>query len=104
MEIKVTVKADSELLAAIDNLTAVLIEILTNEATPETPKKTIKKADKPTITLETVREKLAALSQGGKQKEVKALITGFGVAKLTDIPEGKYPEVMEKAAELEAES
>lgn len=54
----------------------------------------------PEITLETVRAKLAALSQSGKQSEVKNLITKFGVKKLTDIPVDKYPELMEKAGEI----
>ena len=110
MEIKVTVEASPELMIAIDNLTAALIEIIninlkTGVGAKETkPADSAKPADKPALTLETVRAKLANLSQGGKQKEVKAIIESFGVKKLTDIPAEKYPEVMEKAAELEAES
>ena len=116
MEIKVTVEAAPELMAAIDNLTAALIEIIninvnlktgveTKETKPiDNAKPADKPADRPTLTLETVRAKLANLSQSGKQKEVKAIIESFGVKKLTDIPAEKYPEVMEKAAELEAES
>lgn len=53
--------------------------------------------DKPSITLETVRGKLAALSQSGKQAQVKELISSFGVKKLTAIPEEKYAELLEKA-------
>lgn len=119
MEIKVTVEAAPELMTAIDTLTAALVELIGRRVkttaanakpTPVETKKAMDKpepADKPAqtnITLETVRAKLAALSQGGKQKEVKALITSFGVAKLTDIPEEKYPGVLEKAAALETES
>ncbi len=44
----------------------------------------------PTVTLEQVRAKLAALSQAGKQAEVKKLITDCGATKLTDIPAEKY--------------
>lgn len=51
----------------------------------------------PNITLETVRAKLAALTQSGKQAEVKALIQKYGGAKLSDIPEDKYPELMKEA-------
>jgi len=51
----------------------------------------------PKIKLEDVRHLLATLSQSGKQKEVKALIQKFGAKKLTDIPEEKYPELLEKA-------
>ena len=123
MDIKVTIEASPELLTAINTLTATLVELVSlraathvltasvGETAPgpiapaeaQKPKKGTKKADKPTsnITLETVRAKLAELSQSGKQKEVKALINSFGVAKLTDIPEDKYPEVIEKAGEME---
>lgn len=52
------------------------------------------------ITLEEVRAKLAALSQDGKQAQVKALITEFGAKKLSDIPSCKYPELLEKAEVL----
>ena len=51
----------------------------------------------PVITLEQVRGKLAGLSQSGKQAEVKALITKFGVNKLTDIPKENYPELLAAA-------
>ncbi|PLR84633.1 hypothetical protein CVD25_00940 [Bacillus canaveralius] len=53
-----------------------------------------------TISLETVREKLAALSQSGKQKQVKELISSFGVKKLTDVPAKHYAALLEKAEEL----
>jgi len=115
MEIKVTVEASPELMTAIDNLTAALVEIISINLKPgvkpmpvgtkETkPADKTKHADQPTLTLETVRANLAALSQSGKQKEVKAIMESFGVAKLTDIPAENYPEVKQKAAELEAES
>lgn len=51
-----------------------------------------------TVTLEEVRSKLAAISQSGKQSEVKELITSFGAKRLTDIPQERYPELL-KAAE-----
>jgi hypothetical protein len=115
MEIKVTVEAAPELMTAIDMLTATLVELVglkektkpTTTSAPAETKKTKqadKPADQPAYTLETVRARLASLSQNGMQKEVKALIESFGVKKLTDIPAEKYPEVMQKAAELEAES
>jgi hypothetical protein len=50
--------------------------------------------------LEEVRAKLAALSQDGKQAQVKALITEFGAKKLSDIPAEKYEELLKKAEEL----
>lgn len=56
--------------------------------------------DQPTVdyTFEDVKAKLAKLSQGGKQAEVKALITSFDAAKLSDIHLSKYAELMKKAA------
>ena len=104
---EIIIKLDTETLAAIDNLTAALVELLgrTGKAEPETPaaetkKKPSKKTEAQAITLEVVRAKLAALSQGGKQAEVKDLINSFGVSKLTDIPEERFPEVLEKAEAL----
>jgi hypothetical protein len=78
------------------------------ERTPEKPAEAVKQTkpqqeNTPEITLEVVRAKLAALNQAGKQKEVKALITGFGVRKLTDIPAERYAEVLEQAKQLEKE-
>lgn len=54
----------------------------------------------PNITLERVRAKLAALSQSGKQAEVKKLIANFGARKLTEIPQEKYLELLKKAEEI----
>jgi len=53
-----------------------------------------------TVTLEQVRAKLAALSQAGKQAQVKELIAKFGGKKLTDIPTEKYPELLAEAEGL----
>lgn len=73
------------------------------EVKKDEPKQEETKAEadeKQGISLEVVRGKLAELSQNGKQKQVKALITSFGVKKLTDIPAENYPELLEKAEEL----
>lgn len=61
-------------------------------------KNSVKKVETPT--LENVRAKLAALSQDGKQVQVKELITGFGANKLSDIPAEKYLELLEEAEKL----
>lgn len=53
-----------------------------------------------TYTLVQVREKLAALSEDGKQAQVKTLITKLGAAKLSEIPEAKYAELMKEAGAL----
>lgn len=66
----------------------------------EKPKENAKNKDTKTPTLEEVRAKLAAKSQEGKQTKVKALITDLGAKKLSDVPEEKYPELLEKAEAL----
>ena len=49
------------------------------------------------ITLEEIRAKLAAISQAGKQNEIKALITKFGANKLTEIKAEYYTEILKEA-------
>src|SRR5699024_6349529 len=64
-------------------------------ATEETQTK-----EAPAISLETVRVKLAELAQAGKQAQAKALISSYGVKRLSDVPQDKYAELLEKASEL----
>ena len=52
------------------------------------------------ITFEDLRAVLAVLTRDGKQQEVKKLITEYGAAKLSDVPEEKYQELLDKAREL----
>ena len=54
----------------------------------------------PALTLESVRAKLASLSQGGKQAQVKDLISSMGAAKLTDLKVEQYADLMTKADAL----
>lgn len=117
MDINVNIKLDApELAGAIQSWADAFheaIKIYTGEA--DTLKKLEKEtesqgpsqitaeqqsAEPPKVTLETVRAKLAALAQSGKQAEVKQLITNFGAKKLTEIPKEKYPELLKKAEEL----
>lgn len=56
--------------------------------------------EEPTISLEKVRERLANLSKSGKQKEVKELLTEFGVKKLSDAKKEDYNSIYQKAGEL----
>jgi hypothetical protein len=97
MDIKVKIYAP-ELAAAIQSL-ADALRCAVNQEEPK-EEETPTSENLPQYTLEQVRAKLASLAQSGKQKEVKELIASFGVKKLTDIPEDKYPEVMEKAEEI----
>lgn len=72
----------------------------TENTSKEEPKQEDKEETVSSISLETVRVKLAELSQNGKQKEVKGLITSLGYKKLSDVPADRYAELLEKAAEL----
>ena len=94
--IKIDIPAISELADAIHVLASARYEAaLIKQGEPaaaEEPKK-----ETEPITLEQVRAKLAALTQGGKQAEVKTLIEKYGGAKLSDIPKDKYSELMQEA-------
>ncbi len=57
-------------------------------------------ADTPKISKEVVRAKLAALTQEGKQAEVKELFAQFDAKKLSEIPEEKYQELLTAAEGL----
>ncbi len=110
MKIEIDVKGLDVVVAAFNNLANVLsatslpTEInFVKEVAPakQDEKENAKpKVTKNVTTLEKVRAKLAALSQEGKQAQVKALITEFGAKKLSDIPAGKYAELLKKAEEL----
>lgn len=81
------------------------IKETTKTKAEEVPKETKseeveEKATTPGLTFEQVRIKLAEVSQKGKQKELKALITSMGAEKLSDIPEEQYAELLEKVSEL----
>lgn len=52
------------------------------------------------IPLETVRAKLADLSKAGKAAQVKQILSGYGVNKLTDLPKDKYAELMANVEQL----
>jgi hypothetical protein len=52
------------------------------------------------VTMETVRAKLAALMQGGKQAEVKELLKKHGGDKLSDVPKENYPALLTEAEEM----
>lgn len=107
-KIKLALDVVSDLRSLADSIEALLgseanmaepsIELEPKEA--EQPRKEETGAKEKHPTLEEVRSKLATLSQSGKQAEVKKLITDFGAKKLSDIPEEKYPEVLEKLEEL----
>ncbi len=59
-----------------------------------------KKANEKDISIEDVRAVLTSKSQGGKQKEVKALIEKYGAHKLTVLDTSCYKELLKDAEEL----
>ena len=99
--IKIDIPAISELADAIHVLSSALYESGKGESATKVveadPEKNTPTENTKEITLEEIRAKLAALTQGGKQAEVKALIKKYGGAKLSDIPKDKYPELMHEA-------
>lgn len=113
MEIKLDVNLHApELVKAIEKLTSTVPVKKESVATKTIPSKEIQKsaeaseevvsktATKKAITLEEVRAKLAALTQSGKQAEVKALIKKHGGKKLSDISKDKYPDLLKDAEEI----
>lgn len=52
------------------------------------------------VTLEQVRARLAQLSQAGKTAEIKALLSKFGAAKLTDLSSEKFADLLTAAEAL----
>ena len=113
MEIKVDVNLHApELVKAIEKLTSTVPVKKENVTTKTIASKEIQKssdaaeeavsktATKKAIALEEVRAKLAALTQSGKQAEVKALIKKHGGKKLSDISADKYPDLLKDAEEI----
>lgn len=54
----------------------------------------------PQVTIEDIRGKVLALTGAGKRDEVRALVKAYA-DKVTDIPEDKRAEVLEKLTKLE---
>lgn len=68
------------------------------EVTPEPEEKTDSEAE--VIDAKTVRAYLQKLSDAGRQKEAKGIITSMGFTKLSDIPEERRAEAIERVKEL----
>ena len=61
------------------------------------PEKAVSAEAEPTIKLEDVRAVLADISRNGKTAEMKALLSKFGVSKLSDLDPGKYGDLLAEA-------
>jgi hypothetical protein len=122
MEIKIAI--DEKVLGVLERIAGSL-EKIANEApapTPEPKKKATKKADLAPVVLvedtqveepapapvveekvvnfEDLRSKLTTLSREGKSAQVKSLIQSYGVSMLSELPQEKYGEILEKAEGL----
>ncbi len=76
-----------------------------NEVLESLPKEKVKKEKKveevKQPTLEEVRTVLAELSRKGYTTNVRMILIGFGVSKLSEVDPKDYPELLAKAKELE---
>ena len=86
----------------IDALTSLVEDKTEQPAAPQAQSAKDDAAAKKTanINLEDVRAVLVEKSREGHREEVKNLIASYGVNTLSEIPEEKYAEVLEKAGEI----
>ncbi len=108
-------KQDAEVLGACDKAITLLTNLVerTNECIAElqhykadlTAEPSVKAAvveeDKPKITLEDVRTTLADLSRKGYTANVRMMLVGLGVSKLSEVDPKDYAELLAKAQELQ---
>lgn len=100
----IEIKVDPELLAVLLGIKEGLGKLSQSSeqtfkgepAKPMTLDEFVADPDPQTYTLKDVRAKLATL----EAKKAKALITSYGVDKLTALPEVNYADIMQKAGEV----
>ena len=106
MKIDVNVTGLDPLVEAVNNLAATFAQQPSTAAKESKKAKTepvqeteVSKDKQPesTVTLETVRAKLAALMQSGKQAEVKELLKKHGGEKLSDVSKENYQALLKEA-------
>lgn len=71
-------------------------EVKEEPKTMKEPKASVPKEEQKTYSFEEVRAVLAAKSRDGHTDEVKAVISSFGVEKLSDIDPSRYEELLQK--------
>ena len=90
-------------LEELKELAEALLEKQEEKTTP-IPEKTAPVPEKTTpekaYTITEVRAFLGNLRKAGKKDEVTKLIADLGYEKFTEVPEGRYAELMEKARAL----
>lgn len=85
-----------EAIAETYNDTVLTIDTTAAVIEAEEPKQIEEKQQKKEITFEEVRAVLATKSREGHTAEVKAVLTEFGVEKLSDIEPAQYEELLAK--------
>lgn len=86
-----------EAIAETYNDTVLTVDAAAEVIEAETPKQIEeKKEEKKTLSFEEVRAVLAAKSREGHTAEVKAVLTEFGVEKLSDINPDQYDALLAK--------
>lgn len=87
------------LIGISDTLTAMFSsaeEVKEEPKNKEEPKASAPKEEQKTYSFEEVRAVLASKSRDGHTDEVKAVISSFGVEKLSDIDPSQYEELLQK--------
>lgn len=67
------------------------------EAAETEPEQT---GEEKTVTIEDIRAVMRAKNKEGKIEKCQAVLKEYGVAKLSDVPEEKYPELLKKVEVL----
>ena len=96
MEVKIMEHIREVLKRVINDLNEVLESLPKEKVKKE---KQVEEVKQPT--LEEVRTVLAELSRKGYTTNVRMILIGFGVSKLSEVDPKDYPELLAKAKELE---
>ncbi|MFI3253652.1 MAG: hypothetical protein R3Y63_04825 [Eubacteriales bacterium] len=97
-----------EKLQALMESTQLLVNFLDSQTSPplepaeqKNPPHSEEGESPTSVTFEQLRGAMAGKSQQGKKAEVKALLTKYGVEKLSDLPMEAYSKVMAEVEALE---
>jgi len=96
-------KNKKQLIGEVINLLKKCLDILyeVNQLIPDEAEPVVESTKEASPTLEEVRTLLADLSRRGYTSNVKMMLVGLGVDKLSDVDPKDYPELMAKAKELD---
>lgn len=103
--VKLLLDVISDLRSLADSVEAVANAMADPDVPVTEPKKETAPQQKPkeeteTVEFEKLFEVLKKLSEDGFRAEVKALLTKYGVPKLSELPKGQYAAVLAEAEEI----